>query len=177
MTEKPNMYHKGKIYKIVNDINDDIYLGSTVKQLSNRMGGHRSKAKQFPERKIYITMNEIGIAHFKIILVESYKCETKDELRAREDYYINLLKPALNMIMAFRTEDQLKEYKQGYQQDYQEMNKDILIEQRKLYRKEHKESIQLQRTVCVMCEVCNIEINKAHKSRHNKSKKHLSNVD
>ena len=37
-----NMYSRGKIYKIVSDCTDKIYIGSTCeKYLSNRLAGHR----------------------------------------------------------------------------------------------------------------------------------------
>jgi group I intron endonuclease len=121
MTEKINRYHKGKIYKIVNGINDDIYIGSTVKQLSNRMSGHRSMAKLFPDRKVYITMNEIGISHFKIILVEEYKCDNIDQLRAREDYFIQLMKPNLNTYAAILNEETDKERKRQYRIEYRKI--------------------------------------------------------
>ena len=38
-------YAKGKIYKIANDIDDEIYVGSTCQSLSKRMGIHRQNAK------------------------------------------------------------------------------------------------------------------------------------
>ena len=56
--ETKNMYANGKIYKIVNDVNDEIYVGSTVKQLSNRMAQHRSLAKDNTElRELYVVMS------------------------------------------------------------------------------------------------------------------------
>lgn len=36
-------YSKGKIYKIINNITDDIYIGSTVNSLSQRLSLHRQK--------------------------------------------------------------------------------------------------------------------------------------
>ena len=35
-------YGNGKIYKIVNTIDNDIYIGSTCQPLSKRMAWHRS---------------------------------------------------------------------------------------------------------------------------------------
>jgi group I intron endonuclease len=157
--EKLNMYHKGKIYKIVNDINDDIYIGSTVKQLSNRMGGHRSCAKTKTSH-IYNTMRELGIEHFKIILVESFKCDNREELLAREDYYIQLLKPALNMISAvFNIEKRVE-----YQIDYN-----------KIYYNEHKDKTLEKGKIRFHCDFCDCDVTMYHKSSHNKTKKHLTN--
>ena len=36
-------YKSGKFYKIVNTIDDKVYIGSTIRSLSQRMGGHRYK--------------------------------------------------------------------------------------------------------------------------------------
>lgn len=90
-------YSKGKIYKIVNDINNDIYIGSTVQQLSNRMGTHRSFSKIDKYKSpIYTNMRGLGAQAFKIILLENYPCASKEELIAREQHWIDELKPKLN---------------------------------------------------------------------------------
>ena len=34
-------YHKGKIYKILNTLDDDCYIGCTTQTLSKRMATHR----------------------------------------------------------------------------------------------------------------------------------------
>ena len=39
-------YKNGKIYCIRNNINDDIYVGSTTQPLSKRMAQHREDAKR-----------------------------------------------------------------------------------------------------------------------------------
>ena len=39
-------YKSGKIYCIRNDINDEIYVGSTTQSLSQRMAKHRSDKKK-----------------------------------------------------------------------------------------------------------------------------------
>ncbi|WP_396128028.1 GIY-YIG nuclease family protein [Clostridium sp.] len=93
------MYKRGKIYKICNDVDSELYIGSTVKNLANRMSRHRSASK-IQDSKVYLKMNKLGQNHFKIILLEEYSCETREQLRAREQYWIDLLKPALNSNVA-----------------------------------------------------------------------------
>jgi group I intron endonuclease len=186
MTET-NMYQKGKIYKIVNDVNDDIYIGSTVKQLSNRMAGHRSSAKT-KTNNIYNRIREIGIEHFKIILVELYKCESKEELRAREDYYIQLLKPAYNMVNAIYNTDKEKattkiynkQYKSDhsqemadYQRKYMIINSDVVKAKKKIYDQEHSKL----GSEIVHCDVCNCDHTKRSTVKHSKTKKHISNLN
>lgn len=116
MSEKRNMYANSKIYKIINNLNDDIYIGSTVKQLSNRMAGHRTFAKNLINKsRIYTTMRNNGISNYSIILVESFNCNNKEQLRQREDYYIQLLKPKLNMNNAVFNKEREKATQKVYQ--------------------------------------------------------------
>ncbi len=92
-------YENSKIYKIINDINNDIYIGSTIQKLNKRMQGHRSHSRneeRRPNAKLYKLMRELGCDHFKIILIESFNCKNKEELIAREQNHIDLLKPELN---------------------------------------------------------------------------------
>lgn len=76
-------YQKGKIYKIVNSENDKLYIGSTCRELSTRMAGHRSKAKLDPA-PFHKAMIAIGIHKFKIILIKPFPCNNKAELLSEE---------------------------------------------------------------------------------------------
>ena len=76
-------YQNGKIYKLVNDINDMIYIGSTTQLLYRRLANHKDSSKTRTS-KIYTAMKEIGVAHFKIVLLEACACNSKAELEARE---------------------------------------------------------------------------------------------
>ena len=46
MAQNSKDYKNGKIYCIRNNINDDIYVGSTTQPLSKRMALHRQDAKK-----------------------------------------------------------------------------------------------------------------------------------
>ena len=78
-------YNSGKIYKLINTIDDNIYIGSTITRLCDRIGNHRSKAKD-PTKQSYLYkhMRNIGIEHFKIVLIKPFSCNSKDELEAEE---------------------------------------------------------------------------------------------
>ena len=53
--------------------------------LSRRMVQHRSDAKKRPDiMPLTRKMNEIGIEHFYIELVEDYPCKNKEHLNKRE---------------------------------------------------------------------------------------------
>ena len=63
-------YSLGKIYKVVNDVNNMIYIGSTCQPLYARMASHRSEGKLLRhDTPIYLAMHEIGVEHFRILLV------------------------------------------------------------------------------------------------------------
>ena len=74
----PN-YQNGKIYKLVSNISNDIYIGSTVNKLSHRLNAHKNKANECVSKQLF--SNDAVI---QIILIESYPCNNKSELKARE---------------------------------------------------------------------------------------------
>jgi len=76
-----NKYNNGKIYKIVDNTNDNVYYGSTVKTLEERLTTH--KFYKSCRSKLIIDNGD-----YNIILVENYPCESKEQLELRERYYI-----------------------------------------------------------------------------------------
>lgn len=77
------------IYKIINDINDKIYIGKTVFSIDKRFKEHCCDAfkQRNKERPLYKAMREYGIEHFYIELIE----ECDDNLASdREIYWIGL---------------------------------------------------------------------------------------
>lgn len=86
-------YSKGKIYKIVSSQTEKIYIGSTVKhKLCDRMSLHRNEYKKYKEgtKNKYISSFDIlKYADAKIVLIESFPCTCKEELNAREQYYLD----------------------------------------------------------------------------------------
>ena len=91
-------YQNGKIYKIVSAQTDKIYIGSSCeKYLSNRLGGHKTQYKHYQAGKSnYISSIEIvKFDDANIVLLESYPCKDKNELHARERYYIEQNKDIL----------------------------------------------------------------------------------
>lgn len=134
-------YHQGKIYKLVNDVDNEIYVGSTCNSLPKRLGEHKGKMKHKPNQKIYQKMHALGLAHFRIILVEDYPCNNKNELTAREEHWRTELKASLNMVCCSTgikcckigsAEDEQIEYRRNYEKAY---NK---TEKRKEFNKKHQ---------------------------------------
>ena len=80
-------YQNGKIYRLVHgDVT--FYVGSTATPLRKRKNSHKcdTKRKDYPVQK-YI--RKIGLENFRIVLIEEYPCANKDELTAREQYWID----------------------------------------------------------------------------------------
>ena len=131
----PN-FQNSKIYKIVNDIEELIYIGSTTQKLCLRMGGHRTRAKNNQSNtKLYEHMRNLGIECFKIELIELYPCETVEQLIAREGEYIRNLKPDLNKQIAGRSQKEYyqdkKELIRSYQKGYYDTNKQLILAHKK----------------------------------------------
>ena len=78
-------YQNGKIYQIVNDVNSKIYIGSTCQTLCKRMSVHRAFGKGLIHKTpVYLGMHEIGVEHFRILLIQNAPCNSKEELHAIE---------------------------------------------------------------------------------------------
>ncbi len=86
-------YSKGKIYKIVSNCTNKIYIGSTtLDRLSTRLALHRHHGKNLIKYKNITSRKILKYGDAKIILLEKYPCETRDELMAREQYWMDKYK-------------------------------------------------------------------------------------
>lgn len=132
-----NKYQKGKIYKLVNNVDDKIYVGSTASTLTKRKCGHKHKAKSEIDRRVYKHLNEIGWENVEIVLVENYPCNSKDELNARERKWIEELKAELNITMPTRTQQDIAKSKRKWQQN----NKEKVAEKKRQWEQDNKEKI------------------------------------
>lgn len=99
-------YQNGKIYKIVDNTNGNIYIGSTCeKYLSRRLQGHRDQKK-------CVSSCIINNNDYHIELIENWKCNSKDELHKREQYWMDKLE-CVNKNRAHNPLNK-KEYKKQY---------------------------------------------------------------
>ena len=85
-----------KVYKIINDVDELVYIGSTTQILCKRMVKHRESCKYGRPYKLYNHMRNIGVEHFKIILIKEYIDISKERLRKKEDKYIKKYNTVLN---------------------------------------------------------------------------------
>jgi hypothetical protein len=138
---KDPRYQRGKVYEIVvlhEEYKDDLYVGSTISMLSQRLGQHKIESEKEEQiKKLHVLMWSLGMRYFKIVLIEDWPCDNKQELLKREQYHINLRKPTLNMMNAHTTQDERKAQKKIYREE----NKEAISAQKKIYREENKEAI------------------------------------
>lgn len=74
--------YEGYIYKIVNDINDKVYIGQTITTIKDRWHGHMSSALNDKRNKsaLYNAMRKYGRDKFHIEEIANYTIDTKQEL-------------------------------------------------------------------------------------------------
>ena len=119
-------YQNGKVYKIINENNEIIYIGSTAeKYLSSRYAKHKLKAP-----------------NHKIILIENYSCNSKEELCKREQEVIEEHSNLLNKIKAYQTKEERNKYLNIKKKEYYKKNKDILKQKHKEYSEKNKEQLK-----------------------------------
>ena len=62
-----------QVFKIVNDVDDDIFIGATKQSLSHLLGKYRTNMRKGTHHsKIIEKMKSIGTENFKIILIENH---------------------------------------------------------------------------------------------------------
>ena len=83
-----NRYNNGKIYQIINNIDDMVYIGSTCLPLKKRIYNHKEEyhAGKGPNRRLFQHAQKYGWAEFDIILIEEYPCENRDLVGAALRY-------------------------------------------------------------------------------------------
>ena len=89
----------------MNDVDDTVYVGSTVVGLSDRKSKHRWEAKRNSKYKVHDHMRNVGVEHFYIELIENYPCNNIEELTAKEGEWIRAI-GTLNQVVAGRTDKQ-----------------------------------------------------------------------
>jgi len=180
----PVDYQKAKIYKIICDEDPTlVYYGSTCTRLSNRFAKHRSKCRAFQagkERNI-TSFQIVSFESAKIILVENFPCNTKEELLARERYWIDN-NTCVNKQRPGATLGGMKQYRVEYRKEnaetiaqkqaqYYKDNAAVLNSKHKKYYAANKDKINDFANENINCE-CGSHYTRRNKSTHLKSPKH-----
>jgi group I intron endonuclease len=121
------------VYKITNTITDDFYIGSS-RDVKHRWADHRSASTwaNQPNSRMYQDMTQFGLNNFTFEIIEK-----TDNLKVREQYYIDLLKPSYNSRNANGID--IKRYYKRCK-EYYNTNKDKIIAYSKEHMKEYRQT-------------------------------------
>ncbi len=191
-------YKKGKIYKIVSNSTDKVYYGGTAQILSKRFSNHKSGYKKWIKDNTspYTSSYEI-IKHedARIILVEKYSCNDKDEIRARERYYIennSCVNKTVPIRFSHETYGLKKQYRESHKIEirvkkkqeyldneekirershdrYHSDKKDEILQKQKKHRDENREEINRKQNA--QREANKDEINRKRREKYNSTDK------
>ena len=121
------------IYKITNTVTGDFYIGSS-KDVKQRWSNHKKHStwKNHPNNQMYLDMKKYGTDKFEFQVIVEVEIE---ELKEREQYFIETLKPSYNNYNAKGWDiERQKKHKKEYNKEYNKTEKG------KKYQKEyHKE--------------------------------------
>ena len=155
-------YSQAKIYKITNDYNDDIWIGSTCDTLVKKFSVHKAESIRNLRKDciIHNLIREHGFDRFRIELIEDFPCDDVYHLRQRQGHYIR----ELNAINKYADD-----------KDYREKNREHIKERYKEYsqKPEVKERIKERSSETVVCE-CGCSLRRDSLLRHQKTKVHLN---
>ena len=182
-------FENGKVYKIVCNITNEFYIGSTEEPtLARRLADHVYRCKRWKvgKSRMITSYRIIDRNDYDILLIEKFPCDSRDELKARESFYQKQAKGDplfVNKKIEGRTSaeynvdnrEKMKKYNADHKErtkKWEEDNKERLFERRKQYREKHKERIKAKDAEKFTC-LCGSCLRKRDKLRHERIKKHL----
>jgi hypothetical protein len=188
-------YQQGKIYAIICRKTERRYIGSTCEPtVAKRLAQHVKDFKNWKKEKGYFSSFDIiKDGDYYIVLLESYPCNSKDELRMREQKHIDSCE-CVNKQKAFQSKEERLEYnkqlrvqnhdkiveqKQQYyeqnrdvinekQKQYYEQNRDVINEKHKQYREQNCDELNAKARERVCCPNCQKEFSRGSLSHHKK---------
>lgn len=92
-----NRLHNAKIFKVVNDIDSQLYVGYTTVSVERAFEYLKKDAEENTKEMLILDhMRNIGVEHFRAELIEDYPCNTLDEIRLRKHKWVLELNATLN---------------------------------------------------------------------------------
>lgn len=180
-------------YKIVclDDSVELCYVGSTA-NFNKRRREHKhhcnNETSKKYNHKIYTTIRENGgWENFKMVEISKREQLTKRQAEQIEEEYRQELKANMNSIKCYRTEEYIIEFNKQRYKNYNENNRDMVLERKKQfyqnnidkiteysnqYYQNNRDKIEEHRKEKVTCE-CGCEIRRDYLSGHRKTKKHI----
>ena len=118
------------VYKIINEVTGDFYIGSSV-DVMNRWAHHKCSStwKNEPNKRLYQDMQKYGLDKFKFQIIIAI---IPERLKQTEQDYIEMMKPTYNDRRANGWDvERIKKYRKAYQKVYRQ------TEEGKDYNREH----------------------------------------
>ena len=182
-------YNQAKIYKM-ESLSGLLYIGSTCEPtLARRLAKHKADYNYWKQGKRHFTTSyklfEDGSVD--IYLIESYPCNSKDELHARESYWIRQTE-CVNKVIPGRTQAQYRiDNKEKIRQKHEQYrinnkekiekylinNREKIRQRDRIYRINNREIIREKNRKKTNC-ICGSTHLKREKARHVKTQKHIS---
>lgn len=149
-----NKYENGKIYKIVCNITNEIYIGSTIQLLEERLRKHTLD-------HTCISKNILDRGDYEIILIKNFPCSNKEELLWEERKHMenNI---CINKRLPIITEEEHKQNKKIYRDNNKDKNK--------IYQDRHRDKINKKKAEKIKCPICELELRRDSLRRHLKRK-------
>jgi hypothetical protein len=134
----------GYVYRIVCNTTGLQYYGSTyTQQLSKRLWGHRNHYNKYKEGKgcLITSIKILENDNYEIILVETVKTETKQELLMRERFHIES-NVCVNKNIPTRTMKEWNDDNKEKIKEYRDVNKEKKWEYNKEYYYKNREKLK-----------------------------------
>ena len=117
---------------------------------------------------------------YDIILIEEVKdCENKEQLKARERFYIESLECVNKVIVGRTSKEYYEENKVVFaakNKEHYEANKDTIKAKHREYYIDNNEQIKEHRAKICICNICDCQYTLVNKARHERSIKHQNNL-
>ena len=175
---------KGTVYKIIALQGNEIYIGSTCGHLNDRWYRHKENYKSYLRTNavnFYTTAIDLfekyGVDNCRLVPIKEYEVIDRRHLEIYETLWICKLK-SINKIMPVGLgKHHLKIYNNWKARQYREEHKGEIAEKKRQYREKNKEAIAEKKKEKVHCDICNVDITNTHFRRHERSLKHINNLN
>ena len=124
---------KGFVYVIKCNETNEIYIGSTIKSLKDRMRIHI-------QNQNCISKQIINRNNYQVNILEHIDCNELKDLRIRERFYYDKVK-CINQIKPFSSIEEKKESYKLYQKQYRDMHKEKAKEYNQQYREQNRDKL------------------------------------
>lgn len=134
-----------KLYKLINDLNDFIYIGSTTLPLQTRLCIHRHYSNQCSSKVLFQNGAIVSIEE----IIPTTEITSKEILKKQEEIYINYYRDVcVNKNRAIGlSPDMLKEYNRNKQHLYYNTNPRY-----KEYKKQYYKNNKFNKSIYENCE-------------------------